>query len=116
MKKIYYLSTCNTCTKILKELHLPSDFELQNLKEKPLSEAEIEFLKNEAGTYEALFNRRAILYRERDLKNKSLSEADYKALLKEHYSFVKRPILVNENKVFIGNNKKIVAAAIASVI
>ncbi|NJW52869.1 arsenate reductase family protein [Salinimicrobium oceani] len=111
MKKMYYLSTCDTCNRILKELELPSDFELQDIKKDPLTPEQLLELKHLSGTYEALFSKRARLYKERDLKNKQLSEEDYKNLLLEHYTFLKRPVLVMDQKIFIGNSKKEVAAA-----
>jgi arsenate reductase len=115
MKKIYYLSTCDTCKRILKELDPPASFELQNIKEEPLTPGQLQELKHRSGTYEALFNKRARLYKERDLKNKQLSEEDYKTLILEHYTFLKRPVIVNDQQIFIGNSKKEVAAAKASL-
>ena len=111
MKKIYYLSTCDTCKRILKELDPPASFELQDIKEKPVTPEQLQELKHRAGTYESLFSKRAKLYKERDLKNKQLSEEDYKNLLLEHYTFLKRPVIIQGQKVFIGNSKKEVAAA-----
>lgn len=110
MKKYVYLSTCNTCKKILKILDLPEDVQLQNTKEQPISEKEIDQLKAKTGSYESLLNRRAKLYQERGLKNQELSETDYKALLLEHYSFLKRPILFYDNQIYIGNSAKTVEA------
>ncbi|NJY61307.1 hypothetical protein HC174_00865 [Salinimicrobium sp. CDJ15-81-2] len=115
MKKIYHLSTCDTCKKILKELDPPANYELQDIKENPLTEEQLEELKHLSGTYEALFSKRARLYKERDLENKQISEEDYKNLLLEHYTFLKRPVIVNGQKIFIGNSKKEVAAAKASL-
>ena len=63
-------------------------------------------MKKLAGSYEALFSRRATLYKERDLKNKTLTENDYKALILEHYTFLSRPVLVSNNTIFVGNSKK----------
>ena len=111
MKKIYYLSTCDTNKRILKELNLPKDFIKQDLKTNPLSEKELEELYQFSKSYEALINKRARLYNEHNLKDKVTKEADYKKLLLEHYTFLKRPILINENEIFIGNSKKVVAAA-----
>ena len=115
MKKIYYLSTCNTCKRILKDLNPPASFELQDIKAEPLTLDQLQELKHRAGTYEALFSKRARMYKERDLKNKQISEEDYKNLLLEHYTFLKRPVIVNGQKVFTGNSKKEVAAAKASL-
>ena len=111
MKKFYYLSTCDTCQRILSELQLPEAFIRQDIKSEPLTETDLEALVERSGSYEALFSKRARLYRERDLKNKSLDESNYKALLLEHYTFLKRPVLVLDNQIFIGNAAKTVAAA-----
>ena len=115
MKKIYYLSTCDTCKRILSELEPPSSFELQDIKKEPLSEEELEQLKDLAGSYESLFSKRARLYKERDLKNKDLEEADFRKLILDDYTFLKRPVIVNEQEIFIGNSKRTVAAAKASL-
>ena len=111
MKKIYYLSTCDTNKRILKELNLPKDFVKQDLKTNPVSKKELEELYQFSKSYEALINKRARLYNEHNLKDKVTKEADYKKLLLEHYTFLKRPVLINEQKIFIGNNKDVVVAA-----
>lgn len=111
MKKIYYLSTCDTCKRILKELEAPESYALQDIKKNPLTEDELEELKKLSGSYEKLFSKRARLYKERNLKNKQLSEQDYKTLLLEHYTFLNRPVIVNGNEIFIGNSKKTIEAA-----
>ncbi len=111
MKKIYYLSTCDTCKRILSEIDAPPGFELQDIKKEPLTAAQLEELKLLAGNFEVLFSKRARLYKERDLKNKDLSEEDIKNLILEHYTFLKRPVVVNGNEIFIGNSKKTVAVA-----
>ncbi|SDK83858.1 arsenate reductase [Salinimicrobium catena] len=111
MKKIYYLSTCDTCKRILKEIDAPDSYTLQDIKKEPLTEEQLDDLKKLSGSYEKLFNKRARLYKERDLKNKELTKDDYKNLLLEHYTFLKRPVIVNENDIFIGNSKSTVEAA-----
>jgi arsenate reductase len=109
MKKVLYLSTCNTCQRIISEVNTEG-FELQDTKKIPASEEDIEFLRKHADSYESLVNRRAQLWQKRDLKNKNLSENDFKNLLLEHYSFIKRPIFIDGEHVFIGNSKKVVSA------
>ncbi|HFA47716.1 MAG TPA: hypothetical protein ENJ95_01715 [Bacteroidetes bacterium] len=111
MKKVFYLSTCNTCQRIIKELGGLSGFEHQNLKEKNISAKELDFLKTKAGSYEALFNRRSMKYRAWGLKEKNLTEKDYRKYILEEYTFLKRPVIVDGEAVFIGNAKKVVAAA-----
>lgn len=111
MKKIYHLSTCDTCKKILKELDAPSSFILQDIKEEPITEVQLEEMKELSGSYEALFSKRARLYKERDLKNEDLSEDRYRNLILEHYTFLKRPVIIRNDRIFIGNSKKNVEAA-----
>ena len=112
MKKIYHLGTCDTCRKIIKSLPSADGFMLQDIKKEPMTEADVDHLKDLAGSYEALFSRRATLYKERGLKDQQLTEADYKKLIMEHYTFLSRPVIVMGDKVFVGNNPKTVQAAI----
>lgn len=111
MKKIYHLSTCDTCKRIINELNLPSGFNSQDIKTEVITNSQLEEMFQLSGSYEALFNKRAKLYKERNLKNKTLKESDYKNLILEHYTFLKRPVLINEQQIFIGNNKKTIEAA-----
>lgn len=110
MKTIYFLSTCNTCTRILKSLDISNDFKLQDIKTNPLNSDQLEELYMLSGSYEALCNKRARLYKERGLKDKQLQESDYKALLLEHYTFLKRPVVVIGDTIFIGNSKHTIEA------
>ena len=111
MKKIYHLSTCNTCQRILKELEPLNGVELQDIKTVPITSAQLEEMHKLAGSYEALFSKRARLYQERGLKDKQLTQNNYKDLILEHYTFLKRPVILLENRIFIGNAKKDIAVA-----
>lgn len=111
MKKIYHLGSCNTCARILGELSPLDGVELQDIKSDPLSEAALLSLHELAGSYEALFSKRARLYKERNLKEKQLGEAEYKSLIQEHYTFLKRPIILVDGEIFIGNSRKTVQKA-----
>lgn len=111
MRKIYYLSTCDTCKRILQELNPPESYTFQDIKKEPLTQEQLEELKKLSGSYEKLFSKRAKLYKERDLKNKELTKDDYKNLLLEHYTFLKRPVIVKDDEIFIGNSKSTVTAA-----
>jgi arsenate reductase-like glutaredoxin family protein len=108
---IYYLSSCDTCKRILQELALTNEIVLQDIKSSPLADIQLDELKTKAGSYEALFSKRARLYKERNLKEKTLTETDYRSLLLEHYTFLKRPVIVIDDEIFIGNSKNVVAAA-----
>lgn len=111
MRKVFLLNSCNTCQRIVKELKLDDSFEFQNIKENNISEADLEKVKEVAGSYEAIFSRRAMKYRQRGLHEKSLTEADYKKLILEEYTFLKRPVIFYDDHIFYGNTKKTVAAA-----
>lgn len=111
MKKIYHLSTCNTCQRIIKELQLSDDVILQDIKTEAMTAAQLEEMQALSGSYEALFSKRARLYREKDLKNQNLTEEDYKKYILAHYTFLKRPVLLVNDQIFIGNTAKTVAAA-----
>mgnify|MGYP003632228240 CR=1 FL=1 len=111
MKKIYHLSTCTTCQKIIKALDPLAGFVFQDIKTEAITPSQLEEMHALAGSYEALFSKRARLFREKSLHEKSLSEANYKALILEHYTFLKRPVIIVDDKIFIGNSAKVVAAA-----
>ncbi len=110
-KKIYYLGTCSTCIRIIKELQLPEDFVKQDIKVDKITEAQIEEMKELAGSYESLFSRKAMKYRAMGLSEKKLSENDYKKLILEEYTFLKRPVIIIGKKVFIGNSKSVIEEA-----
>lgn len=111
MKKIYHLSTCSTCQRIIKELQPLKNFEFQDIKTEPITVSQLTKMHDLSESYETLFSKRAVLYRERNLKEKDLTEADFKTLILEQYTFLKRPVIIVDNKVFIGNSKKVVEAA-----
>ena len=114
MKKIYHLKSCSTNIRILKELDLNVDVELQNIKEENIDEATLDFLKDRVGSYEALFSKKAMKYRSMGLNEMELTEQDYKKYMLQEYTFLKRPFMINNDEVFIGNAKKVVEAAIES--
>lgn len=97
--------------RILKELNLPEDFLLQDIKEEDITVKQLEAMHALTGSYEALFSKRAKLYKEMDLKNQALEERDYKQYILEHYTFLKRPVIINDKQIFVGNSKKVVASA-----
>jgi arsenate reductase (glutaredoxin) len=111
MEKIYHLGNCSTCQAIIKETGIGNtNIEMQDIKTEKITAAQLAGMKKLAGSYEALFSRRAILYKQRGLKDKTLTEKDYRDLILEEYTFLKRPVTILNNKIFIGNDKKTVAA------
>lgn len=105
MKKVYYLKTCGTCTKILKQFDL-SNWELREIKSSPLTEEELMEMFGKTNSYEALFSRRSTQMKARNIDVKTLTEKDFKKLLLDHYSFLKRPVFLTDKEIFIGNDKK----------
>ncbi len=112
MRKIYYLKTCSTCQRILKALPQLDTFELQDIKTEPITVKQVEEMAKMAGSYEALFSKRATLYKEMGLKDENLTEADFKRYILEHYTFLSRPVIIADGKIFVGNSPKTVEAAI----
>lgn len=105
MKKIYFLQTCDTCRRILKEINLEG-FEKQEIKTNPITVKQLEEMHKFSNSYEALFNKRAKLYKAMDLKDQTISETDYRQYILDEYTFLKRPVFIVENEIFIGNSKK----------
>lgn len=111
MKKIYYLKTCNTCVRILKTLNPSADVILQDIKADEITVKQIEEMYDRAGSYESLFSKRAKLYKEMGLKDQDLTERDFKRYILEHYTFLKRPVILVGDMIFVGNSKKTIEAA-----
>ncbi len=111
MRKIYHLASCSTCQRIIKELGGLEDFEMQNIKEEKIKAKQIDEMKKMAGSYEALFSRRSMKYRPMGLHEKEISEKEYRQLILEEYTFLKRPVIIIDDEIFVGNAKKVVAAA-----
>lgn len=114
MKKIYYLSSCSTCTRIIKDLQLEKHkFVFQDIKTEKITPAQLTEMKDKAGSYEALFSRVALKYK--TLNPKPSTESEYKKLILEEYTFLKRPVILIGKEIFVGNSKKVVEAAKAAL-
>ncbi len=112
MKKVYYLSTCSTSKRIIKELNLKElDFEFQDIKFEPITASQLGVMYKMSGSYESLFSKIARKYKELGLKNKPLTEDNYRAYILEEYTFLKRPVIIINDTIFIGNSKKVIEAA-----
>ncbi len=106
INKIYYLASCDTCRKIIKSLPNSDKLEFHDIRQNPITEKELNEMYHLSGSYEALFSRKAQLYKSMDLKNKSLNEDDYKKYILEHYTFLSRPVFIIDGKIYIGNSQK----------
>ena len=105
--KIYYLASCDTCRKIIKTLPKNANLVFRDIKQDSISREELDEMVGLSGSYEALFSKKAILYKTLDLKNKNLTETDYKNYILEHYTFLSRPVFIIDNKIFIGNSQPV---------
>lgn len=111
MNKIYYLSTCDTCKRILKEVNPDDSITLQDIKKNHITQSELEEAhKLLGGSYADLLNKRARIYKAEGLKEKNLSEADIKSWILKEYSLLKRPLAIIDGEVYAGNSKSTVAA------
>ena len=81
-------------------------FELQEIKTQPISLSQLEEIFRLSGSYESIFSRRAKKYSSMGLKDQKLSETDYKQLILSDYTFLKRPVIIIDQKIFIGSDKK----------
>lgn len=106
MNKIYYLASCDTCRKIIKSLPKDHNLAFHDIKQNPIPIEELEQMRELSGSYEALFSKKAQLYKSMDLKNKSLTEEDFKKYILEHYTFLSRPVFIINGKIYIGNSQQ----------
>lgn len=106
MNKIYYLASCDTCRKIIKSLPNMDKLEFHDIRQNPITEDELEEMHKLAGSYEALFSKKAQLYKSLGLKDKNLKEEDFKKYLLEHYTFLSRPVFIINEKIYIGNSQQ----------
>ncbi|MNU98286.1 ArsC family protein [compost metagenome] len=111
MRRFYYLSSCDTCQKIMKALNLPSDVELIDIKQTNIDAETLDWLKEKAGSYEGMFSKRALKFRSMGLNEMNLTEADYRKYMLEEYTFLKRPFVIYDENSWIGNAKKEVESA-----
>lgn len=105
MRKVYFLQTCDTCRRILREINLEG-FEKQEIKSNPVTVAQLEGMYERTESYEALFNKRAKKYKAMDLSGEEISEAMYRQFILDEYTFLKRPVFIVDDEIFVGNSKK----------
>lgn len=111
MKKIYHLGNCTTCQRIMKEWEVDESFVLQEIKSEPMTADQVDEMISLAGNASSLFSKRAMKYRAMGLNEREVSEDEMRQLIIDEYTFLKRPVLIVDNTIFIGNAKKNVQAA-----
>lgn len=92
-------------------MNVGDDVTLQDIKQENIDAETLDLIKGHIGSYEDLFSKRAMKYRSMGLNEMHLTEQDYKKYMLEEYTFLKRPFIILEDKVFVGNAKKTVEAA-----
>lgn len=105
MKKVFYLKTCGTCKKILSQFDI-SSWELREIKANSITEEELADMYRLTHSYEALFSKKSTQIKKRDIQLEQLTEEDYKNLILDHYSFLKRPVFLTNTEIFAGSDKK----------
>lgn len=110
MKKIFYLPGCSTCQKLLAEWNTTGAI-LRDIRNEPITKPEIDRMAHLAGGYEPLFSRRALKYRSMGLNDKKLTESDYRRYILQEDTFLKRPVVIVDDSIFIGSAKKVAESA-----
>lgn len=108
MKKVFYLKTCSTNKKIMDALNLEG-WQLREIKSEPVTASELDEMRRLATSYEDLFSKKSTQIKARQLDLKSLGEDDFRSLILDHYSFLKRPVFIADSEIFIGNAKSNIA-------
>lgn len=85
---------------------LLSDFEKQDIKTQPMTMEQVDEMEKLSGSYELFFSKKAKKFRSRGLGDQELLEHDYRKLIHEEYTFLKRPVFIVDDQIFIGNSKK----------
>ncbi len=91
--------------RIINSLGIQNAAYLQDVKQHKATAKQLDFLYNYTNSYEALINKRGRVYAQLKKEGADFTEAIYKQLLEQEYSCLKRPILIWNNKVFLGNSK-----------
>jgi len=116
MKKIYHLSSCSTCQRIIKELGLKEKgFVFQDIKTEKITIQQLDELIKMASSVEALFSTKAIKYRELGLKDKKLADKEMKNYILSEYTFLKRPVIIVSSEIFVGSSPKNISMLKASL-
>lgn len=101
------MTSCSTSQAIIQETGIDvQNFVMQDIKTEAITPIQLAFIQKLAGSYEAVFSRRAMKYKEWGLKEKKLKEEDFRNYILQEYTFLKRPVVVIGNNIFVGSEKK----------
>ena len=111
MRRFYHLANCSTCRRILVDCGLQTKgFDLHDIRSEGISAEQLDDMRRLAGSFESLFSRRAVKYKSMGLKDKVLGESDYRSLILEDDTFLKRPVVVLGDRIFVGSEKATIQA------
>lgn len=97
----------------MKTLSLPDTMQRVDIKQLNIDAETLDWIRDRVGSYEDLFSKKAQKFRGLGLHEQTLSELDYRKWILEEYTFLKRPFILHNDRVFIGNSPKVVAEATA---
>lgn len=106
LMKIYSYSKCGTCRNAIKDLEAKKiKFEVIDITENPPSKNVLKSAVKAKGL-QKLFNTSGVQYRELKIKDKlkSMTEAQAIDLLASNGRLIKRPIVVDKDKITVGFN------------
>lgn len=113
---IYYLGTCDTCKRIIGQIEDIDRFELREIKSNGITKLELETLQVLSGlSYSELFNKRARKHKEIKTQLEGGHDDQYKSHIIEEYTFLKRPVVVYQDRVYVGNAKKTIELMLSTV-
>lgn len=78
--------------------------DLIDIKKQHITGDDLDYIKEKIGSYEAAFNKRAIKYRNLSESLRPVKDEDYRKLILDEYTFLKRPAAIIDGNVIIGNS------------
>jgi len=97
------------------EINERNGFELQDIRSRKITPEQLDEMHDLAGSHVSLFSKRSLKYKELGLKNKILTEADYREFILQYDTFLKRPVVIIGDQIFIGSQKKTIEALKAAL-
>lgn len=106
MIKIYLSPSCSSCRKVkawFKKQEIP--FQEINILNTPLSEDELkEMLTKSLDGTDEIISTRSKIFKERNINVDSMSLGELVKFIQENPTILKRPIIVDEDKIQVGYN------------
>jgi Spx/MgsR family transcriptional regulator len=103
---IYGIKNCDSVRKARKLFKtLDIEYSLFDFKENSVTQEDIEKWVTLGATVDELFNKRGTTYRTLKLKELNLDDSNKKEWLAKENMLIKRPVIVNGNKITVGYNE-----------